>query len=96
MTKRIKQLKHIKTPHTYALLLSIIVCASVLTYIIPAGAYDREKKDGQTLVVSGTYHEINQHGVSFLIYFVQYQKGLLVVAKLYFISFSWWRVWNSS
>lgn len=87
MTKRIKQLKHIKTPHTYALLLSIIVCASVLTYIIPAGAYDREKKDGQTLVVSGTYHEINQHGVSFFDIFRSIPEGLISGGEIVFYIF---------
>ncbi|MCD8899916.1 TIGR00366 family protein [Staphylococcus gallinarum] len=87
MTKRIKQLKHIKTPHTYALLLSIIVCASVLTYIIPAGAYDREKKDGQTLVVSGTYHEINQHGVSFFDIFRAIPEGLISGGEIVFYIF---------
>lgn len=46
----------IKTPHTYALLIMIIIIAWVLTYLIPAGEYQREKKGGQTLVVSGTYH----------------------------------------
>lgn len=87
MTKRIKQLKYIKTPHTYALLLSIIVCASVLTYIIPAGAYDREKKDGQTLVVSGTYHEINQHGVSFFDIFRAIPEGLISGGEIVFYIF---------
>ncbi|PTK93926.1 YfcC family protein [Staphylococcus gallinarum] len=87
MTKRIKQLKHIKTPHTYALLLSIIVCASVLTYIIPAGSYDREKKDGQTLVVSGTYHEINQHGVSFFDIFRAIPEGLISGGEIVFYIF---------
>ena len=52
-----------KTPHTYALLLFIIVVASLLTYLIPAGEYAREKKDGQTLVISGSYQEVSQHGV---------------------------------
>lgn len=35
--------KRIKTPHTYALLLIIIIFSSVLTYLIPAGEYAREK-----------------------------------------------------
>ena len=33
-----------KTPHTYALLMFVIFLAWLLTYIIPAGEYAREKK----------------------------------------------------
>lgn len=66
-----------KTPHTYALLLFIIVVASLLTYIIPAGEYAREKKDGQTLVISGSYQEVSQHGVSFFDIFRAIPEGLL-------------------
>lgn len=87
MIQIIKQIKRIKTPHTYALLLSIIVCASILTYIIPAGAYDREKKDGQTLVISGTYHEIKQHGVSFFDIFRAIPEGLISGAEIVFYIF---------
>ena len=33
-----------KTPHTYALLMFVIFLAWLLTYIIPAGEYAREKE----------------------------------------------------
>ncbi|MGO3496555.1 MAG: YfcC family protein, partial [Staphylococcus equorum] len=63
MFKSIFKSNRFKTPHTYALLLIIIAFSSLLTYIIPAGEFAREKKDGQTLVVSGSYQEVAQHGV---------------------------------
>ena len=34
----------LETPHTYAILMLIIVISWLLTYIIPAGEYAREKK----------------------------------------------------
>ena len=37
-----------KTPHTYALLMFVIFLAWLLTYIIPAGEYAREKKGSNT------------------------------------------------
>lgn len=43
MKRWIQQLKF-RTPHTYALLMGIITIACLLTYIIPAGEYDREEK----------------------------------------------------
>ncbi|MBO1237880.1 YfcC family protein [Staphylococcus nepalensis] len=76
-----------KTPHTYGLLLFIIVVASLLTYIIPAGEYAREKKDGQTLVVSGSYQEVSQQGVSFFDIFRAIPEGLISGGKIVFYIF---------
>ncbi|MBB2507123.1 hypothetical protein G5S33_00514 [Staphylococcus cohnii subsp. cohnii] len=76
-----------KTPHTYALLLFIIVVASLLTYLIPAGEYAREKKDGQTLVISGSYQEVSQHGVSFFDIFRAIPEGLQSGAEIVFYIF---------
>lgn len=77
----------LKTPHTYALLMMIIAIACVLTYIIPAGEYKRVDKGGQTLVVSGSYHSIEQHGVSFLDLFRAVPEGLLTGGEIVFYIF---------
>ena len=63
-TKERRKFK-LKTPHTYAILMFIILVAWLMTYIIPAGEYVREKKNGQTLVVSGTYHTISSEHINF-------------------------------
>lgn len=76
-----------KTPHTYGLLLFIIVVASLLTYIIPAGEYARKKKDGQTLVVSGSYQEVSQQGVSFFDIFRAIPEGLISGGEIVFYIF---------
>ncbi|MCY1037623.1 TIGR00366 family protein [Staphylococcus nepalensis] len=76
-----------ETPHTYGLLLFIIVVASLLTYIIPAGEYAREKKDGQTLVVSGSYQEVSQQGVSFFDIFRAIPEGLISGGEIVFYIF---------
>lgn len=77
----------IKTPHTYALLIMIIIIAWVLTYLIPAGEYQREKKDGQTLVVSGTYHEVAAHHGSFLEVFRAIPQSLISGSEIVFYIF---------
>lgn len=42
------------------LIVSIILCLFILlTWLIPAGEYLREVKDGRTIVVAGTYQEVN-------------------------------------
>src|SRR5699024_863100 len=76
-----------KTPHTYALLLFIIFMTSLLTYLISAWEYAREKKDGQTLVISGSYQEVSQHGVSFFDIFRAIPEGLQSGAEIVFYIF---------
>jgi len=54
--------KRLQIPHVFALLTIIIFFASISTYFIPSGHYDRETKqvDGRerTLVVPGTFESI--------------------------------------
>ncbi len=49
-----------KFPHTYVLLLGLVLLACVLTYIVPAGSFERVKDEasGQTLVVTGSFNEV--------------------------------------
>ncbi|WP_262892110.1 hypothetical protein [Aegicerativicinus sediminis] len=54
-----------KIPHVFIFLFWIIVFCSVLSYIIPSGSFDREKriinKIEQNIVVPGSYSEIPKH-----------------------------------
>ena len=52
MTKR-----KFKVPHTLVILFSMVVLAQILTYVIPAGSFDRVENDkGQKQVVPGSFH----------------------------------------
>ena len=77
----------LKTPHTYAILMFIILVAWLMTYIIPAGEYVREKKNGQTLVVSGTYHTISSEHINFLNIFRAIPEGLISGGEIVFYVF---------
>lgn len=76
-----------KTPHTYALLMFVVGLAWLLTYIIPAGEYTREKKGGQTLVVSGTYHTVDSAHLNFLEIFRSIPEGLISGGEIVFYIF---------
>ncbi|KAB7644202.1 MULTISPECIES: YfcC family protein [Staphylococcus] len=76
-----------KTPHTYVLLLMVIIFAWVMTYLIPAGEYAREKKSGQTVVVSGSYHEVANQHLSFLDIFRAVPEGLVSGGEIVFYVF---------
>ena len=41
--------------HVYVLLFAMCIVVALLTYVIPAGSYERETVDGQTIVVAGSY-----------------------------------------
>ena len=55
-----KQKKKWKTPHTFVILVAIIIIAAIATYLIPAGEFTRFKEaaTGKTLVEAGSYHRI--------------------------------------
>jgi uncharacterized ion transporter superfamily protein YfcC len=57
--------RNFRIPHVFIFLSGIILFCSILTYIIPSGAYDRVSKTvghiEQTIVVPGSYHELPKH-----------------------------------
>jgi uncharacterized ion transporter superfamily protein YfcC len=44
----------------FCILLALMVAAGVLTRVIPAGAYDRDVEQGRTLVVPGSYRQVER------------------------------------
>lgn len=45
-------------PNTFVIMSSILVLVAVLTWVIPAGSYDRETRENREVVVAGTFHEV--------------------------------------
>ncbi|MCC5932161.1 MAG: YfcC family protein [Cyclobacteriaceae bacterium] len=50
----------IKMPHTLVLLFSMMICAQILTYILPAGTFSTTEIDGREVIISGTYQIIKE------------------------------------
>ena len=53
-----------KVPHTYVIVFSIIIIAAILTWIVPAGQFERTTKtlaDGSstTVIVENSYHKVD-------------------------------------
>ncbi len=48
-----------KAPNTYLIISSIIILVAALTWLLPAGEYNRIEKDGKTMVVNNTYHKVD-------------------------------------
>ena len=68
METQAKEKKKWKTPHTFVILVVIIIIAAVATYIVPAGEFARYKDavTGKTLVEAGSYHRIESSPLNLL------------------------------
>ncbi len=56
--------KKLKIPHSYVIVCILLIFVSVLTYVIPAGEYDRFKNDAGTTMVDGTsFHYVESSPV---------------------------------
>lgn len=72
-------------PHVFVLLFAMIVIVSVLTHFIPAGEFDRDETDtGETVVVDGTYHEVEGDPIDFFGIFQIVHKGMVEGADVIF------------
>lgn len=81
-----------KIPHTYIIIGIIIVVAMIMTYIVPAGEFDRTEDPvtGRTIVVQGTYHRVDQSPVNPFNMFIAIQEGMIDSADIiFFILFAY-------
>jgi len=71
-------MKKFRLPHTYALLFFIIVLVTILTYIVPAGEFDRaeDPKTGRIFVVADSFHNVEKSPVSPFGVFKAIPKGM--------------------
>ena len=78
-------------PHPLVLLLIGIVVAAALTWVIPAGEYDRtvDEETGRTIVVAGTYHSVPRQAVGPFDVAVAVPRGFVegadVIATILFV-----------
>jgi uncharacterized ion transporter superfamily protein YfcC len=55
-----------KVPHTYVIVFGIILVSAILTWIIPAGEFNRTKKamtngKERTVIVDNSYHKVDSN-----------------------------------
>lgn len=75
-----------KIPNPFVLLFLIIIAVGLLTYIIPAGEFDRVNVGGRMGVVAGTYHPVEQSPVGFFDLFKALPIGMVKSASIIFIT----------
>ena len=74
-----------RIPHPVIMLFGIIVFTAILSYILPAGMYERELVDGRQRVIPGSYERIEQTPVGLLGMFRAFPIGFKTASDIIFI-----------
>lgn len=75
-------------PHPVAMLIVMLVAASALSYILPAGTFERVELDGRQKVVAGSFREIASDPVSWMDMFMCLPLGFKTAVDIIFIVLS--------
>ena len=80
--------KERKFPHVYIVLLSLVILVALLTYIVPAGEFDRvELDDGRVVIDAESYQTVERTPVNLFGVLTSVPKGLVEVADIVFFIF---------
>ncbi|MBR5315640.1 MAG: YfcC family protein [Firmicutes bacterium] len=80
---KIEEKKKFKLPHIFVLLFCIVLLCSILTWIIPAGQFDRVVNDaGREIAVAGTWHEVEATPVGVLGFLTSFFNGMVNASEI--------------
>ncbi len=85
----------LRLPHPYLLLLICVAIAAALTWVLPAGEYDRrdDPATGRSIVVAGTYHSVEAQPVGAFGVAVAVPRGFIagadVIVSILLIGGAW-------
>lgn len=87
MEKIKRKFENVKMPHTYVILMSILIIVSILTYIIPSGQYTRVEDEvlGRTVVVPNSFEFVEGKSPNLFDIFLAIQKGYVSSANILFL-----------
>jgi uncharacterized ion transporter superfamily protein YfcC len=76
-------------PHPLTLLVGCVLVAAALTWILPAGEYERQfdAVSGRDVVVAGTFHAVESNPVGFFEAIVALPRGMAAAADVVFLIF---------
>jgi len=82
-------LARIHLPHPLILLSGCVFLAALLSYVLPAGEFDRHEDPatGREVVVAGTYHEVEAEPVNLFRAVVALPRGMAEAADVIFLVF---------
>ena len=83
------ELKRARIPHPLILMTGCIVFATLLSYVLPAGEYERKEdpETGRSVVVADTYQEVASNPVDLFQAIVALPRGMAEAADVIFLVF---------
>lgn len=86
----------LRLPHPLVLLVGFVLAAAALTWVVPAGQYDRQEDPatGRQVVVPGTYRTVAPAPVSLTDALVDIPKGMADAASVIFLVFLVGAAWT--
>jgi len=72
-------------PHPVVMLFGILMLATLMSYLIPAGSFERVEIDGRSSVVPGSFQHIVQHPLSLMDMFMCLPLGFKTAIDIIFI-----------
>lgn len=87
MGKLKNKLMQMKMPHTYVILTIILLAVVALTYMIPAGEYQRvmDPVSGRMVVIADSFHYVEGVKPGFFDIFLALQRGYVSAADILFL-----------
>ncbi len=78
----------LRVPHPLVLLTGCVILAALASYVVPAGNFDRREDDaGRSVVIAGTYHDVESTPVNLFDAIVALPKGMADAASVIFLVF---------
>jgi len=71
-----------KMPHTLIIVSLILILFIILTWVIPAGEFNRQEYNGRQVVVPGTYHRVDPKPQGFMEFFTAPIKGMMSASQI--------------
>ena len=82
--------KGFRVPHVWAIILLCLIMAGIMTYIVPAGVYDRVEVAGRQVIDPATFHFVEPSPVTPFNWFVCIIDGL--TASMAIMSMIWFTI----
>lgn len=80
--------KKFTIPHIYVILFAFIILASIATYFIPAGVYDRVPgPEGRTTIDPDSYQHVEQSPIGIIDFMTAVPRGLIEAGEIVFFTF---------
>lgn len=82
-----KRTRRLAIPHTYAIILAMVVVVGILSYIIPSGVFERADVDGREMVIPGTFETVVKPFLAPFDIVTAIPRGMQAAAQIVFYIF---------